>query len=72
MRTWHQLAAGCLTLASTLTMSIGGAAAPQNAQVRTDPGRLFDCGAQPCERSRVFRAFMDRRLHGMDGNGRAW
>ena len=72
MRTWHQLAAGCLTLASALTMRIGGAAAPQNAQVRTEPERPFDCGAQPCDAvARGFRAFMDRRLHGLDGNGRA-
>jgi len=72
MRTWHQLVAGCLTLALALTMSIGGAAAPQNAQVRTEPERPFDCAAQPCDAvARGFRAFMDRRLHGMDGNGRA-
>ena len=72
MRKWHQLAAGCLALASALAMSVGGAAAPQSAQVRIDPERPFDCGAQPCEAvARGFRAFMDRRLHDLGGNGRA-
>ena len=72
MRKWHPLAASCLALASALTMSIGEAAAPQNAQVRIEPERPFDCGAQPCDAvARGFRAFMDRRSHGLDGNGRA-
>ena len=73
MRSWHQLSAGCLVLASAVTMSVGGAAAPpQEQQVRIEPGRPFDCGAQPCDAvARGFRAFMDRRLHGLGGNGRA-
>ena len=72
MRKWHQLAAGGLVLASALTISVGGAAAPQSAQVRIDPERPFDCGTHPCDAvARGFRAFMDRRLHGLDGNGRA-
>lgn len=72
MRRWHQLAAGCLVLASTLTLSVGGAAAPKTAQVRIEPERPFDCGAQPCDAvARGFRAFMNRRLHDLGGNGRA-
>jgi cytochrome c peroxidase len=37
-----------------------------------EQGRPFDCGAQPCDAvARGFRAFMDRRLQGLGGNGRA-
>jgi cytochrome c peroxidase len=72
MRTWHHLAAGCFALASALAMSIGGAAAPQSPQVRIEPERPFDCSGQPCDAvARGFRAFMDRRLHDLGGNGRA-
>jgi cytochrome c peroxidase len=73
MRPWHQLSAGCLVLASALTMSVAGAAAPpQDPKVRIEPERPFDCSGQPCDAvARGFRAFMDRRLHGLDGNGRA-
>ncbi len=73
MRSWHQLVAGCLVLAPALAMSVGGAAAPpQDPQVRMEPERPFDCGAQPCDAvARGFRAFMDRRLHDLGGNGRA-
>ena len=72
MRRWNQLAASGLALAWALTMSIGGAAAPQTARVRIEPERPFDCGAQPCDTvARGFRAFMDRRLHDLGGNGRA-
>jgi cytochrome c peroxidase len=72
MKPWHQLAAGCLVLA-WVSMSIGGAAAPpQDPPIRVEPGRPFDCGAQPCDAvARGFRVFMDRRLHGLGGNGRA-
>ena len=73
MRTSHHLAAGGFALASALAMSIAGAAAPpQDPKVRIEPGRPFDCSGQPCDAvARGFRAFMDRRLHGLDGNGRA-
>ena len=73
MRTWHQLAAGSLVLAFAFTMRVVGVAAPQqDPQVHIEPGRPFECGAQPCDAvARGFRAFMDRRLHGLDGNGRA-
>jgi cytochrome c peroxidase len=54
-------------------MRVAGAAAPPpDGQVRIEPGRPFDCGAQPCDAvARGFRAFMDRGLHGLGGNGRA-
>jgi cytochrome c peroxidase len=73
MRSWHQLAAAGFALALTLTMSVGGAAAPPQApQVRIEPERPFDCRTQPCDAvARGFRAFMDRHLPGVDGNGRA-
>jgi cytochrome c peroxidase len=73
MTSWHPLAAGCVVLASALTMSVGGAAAPsQDPQIRVESERPFDCGAQPCDAiARGFRAFMDRRSHDLGGNGRA-
>jgi cytochrome c peroxidase len=73
MRSWHQLAAAGFALGFALTMSVGGAAAPPQApQVRIEPERPFDCRTQPCDAvARGFRAFMDRRLHGLNGNGRA-
>ena len=73
MRSWHQLAAAAFALAFALTMSVGGAAAPtQDPQVRIEPERPFDCGRQPCDAvARGFRAFMDRHLPDVDGNGRA-
>jgi cytochrome c peroxidase len=72
MTSWHQLAAAGIVLASALTMSVGGAAAPPQPAVPTEPGRPFECGAQPCDAvARGFRAFMDQRLHGLGGNGRA-
>jgi cytochrome c peroxidase len=73
MKARFQLMAACLVLASAFAMRVAGAAAPpRDGQVRIEPGRPFDCGAQPCDAvARGFRAFMDRGLHGMGGNGRA-
>src|SRR5688572_17049863 len=73
MKARFQLMGACLVLASAFAMRVAGAAAPpQDGQVRIEPGRPFDCGAQPCDAvARGFRAFMDRGLHGMGGNGRA-
>ena len=73
MKARFQLMVVCLVLASAFAMRVGGAApSPQDGQVRMEPGRPFDCGGQPCDAvARGFRAFMDRRLHGLGGNGRA-
>ena len=73
MTSWHPLAAAGVVLASALTMSVGQAAAPpQDPQVRIEAGRPFDCGTQPCAAiARGFRAFMDRQVHELGGNGRA-
>jgi cytochrome c peroxidase len=63
----------CLVLSCAFVIKVAGAAAPpQDGQMLMEPGRPFDCGAQPCDAvARGFRAFMDRRLHGLGGNGRA-
>lgn len=73
MKARLQLVVGCLVLVFAFTMRAGGAAAPsQDPQVVIEPGRPFDCGAQPCDAiARGFSAFMKRNLHDLGGNGRA-
>src|SRR5262245_39965813 len=68
-----QLVMWCVVLSSACMITVGGAAArPQDGQLRMEPGRPFLCGAEPCDAvARGFRAFVDRRLHGLVGNGRA-
>jgi cytochrome c peroxidase len=73
MRSWHQLAAAGFALGFALTMSVGGGVgAPKGPQGLIEPERPFDCGRQPCDAvARGFRAFTDRHLPGVDGNGRS-
>jgi len=68
-----QLGLWCLVLFGAFAIRAAGAAAPpRKSQVIVEPGRPFDCDAQPCDAvARGFRAFMDRRVHGLGGNGRA-
>src|SRR5262245_13390035 len=67
-----QLVMWCVVLSSACMITVGGAAArPQDDQVRMEPGRPFFCGAEPCDAvARGFRAFVDRRLHALGGDGR--
>lgn len=72
MRARFQLMVCCLVLASAFAMRVGAAPPPQDGQIRMEPGRPFDCGTPSCDEvARGFRAFMNRRLHGLGGNGRA-
>ena len=60
-----------LSLIGSLALKANTAPPP----ARTDgpsPGQGPDCGGQPCDAvTRGARAFFDRRLRGLDGNGRA-
>src|SRR6185436_12935490 len=65
-----------LVLISTLLMSVrhstvsASQLGPDLAATSDNPP--FDCGGEPCDGvARGFRAFFDRRLHGLDGNGRS-
>ncbi|MEO6238192.1 MAG: hypothetical protein ABIQ52_14435 [Vicinamibacterales bacterium] len=65
-----------LVLMSTLAMSAGNsaapAAAPQRAAGFASVPLPHHCGGEPCDAvARGLVAFFDRRLHGLDGNGRA-
>jgi len=64
------LIACCLVLMSTLIMK---ASDPQvSGRSATPSGHVIDCGAEPCDAvARGFLAFFDRRLRGLDGNGRS-
>jgi cytochrome c peroxidase len=70
------LAACCLTLSSTLLMkasTVDASAAGQNRHGGAAPERQApDCGGEPCDAvARGFRAFFDRRLEDLGGNGRS-
>ena len=61
---------------STLLMkasTVDTPAAGQNPHGRDEPEReVPDCGGEPCDAvARGFRAFFDRRLEGLGGNGRS-
>lgn len=71
MRLRLLLAAGCLVLMSSLVMR-----ASQSPGFQSRPGfpvePALDCGGEPCDAvHRGARAFVDRKLHGLAGNGRA-
>jgi cytochrome c peroxidase len=76
MKTRSLLILGSLILISTLLMSVrhstvsASQLGPDLAATSEHPP--FDCGGEPCDGvARGFRAFFDRRLHGLDGNGRS-
>jgi cytochrome c peroxidase len=66
----------CIAFVSAFVIRSGTDLAARGAQeqsARADsPARIADCGGEPCAavlRGRL--ALLDRRLHGLDGNGRA-
>jgi cytochrome c peroxidase len=66
----------CLIVFSTLLMRASAADVAPLAQDRhagaESEHRGHDCGGEPCDAvARGFRAFFDRRLEGLGGNGRA-
>jgi len=70
------LVACCLVLFSTLLMRASTAEvspAGLNPHTGVEPGRqAFDCGGEPCDAVvRGLGAFFDRRLDGLEANGRA-
>ena len=76
MNVFSLLVACCLMFCSTLLMrasTVDMPAAGQNPHGRAEPKRQVpDCGGEPCDAvARGFRAFFDRRLEEMGGNGRA-
>jgi cytochrome c peroxidase len=57
------------TFAIRASGSADGSPSPQGG---SEAGSRFECGTEPCDAvARGFRAFLDRRLHGLGGNGRA-
>jgi cytochrome c peroxidase len=76
MKSPSLLVAGGLVLFSSLLMRASTAAvSPYSLNPDTAPGaelRPFHCGGEPCDAvARGARAFFDRRLRGLAGNGRA-
>ena len=84
MKTNSLLVVCGLVLISTLLMTGRNAAQSERAQDRRDPERValhdnkaaslqpFDCDGEPCDAvARGLRAFFDRRLTGLDANGRS-
>lgn len=62
------LLGACVALSFTLTSNIGKAAASDD----DDHPRIPNCGKEPCDAvARGFRAFFDRKLRGLGGNGRS-
>jgi cytochrome c peroxidase len=57
---------GCAVVLKT------GATVSADPQLKPEPGQQITCGTQPCDSvARGFRAFHDRVLHGLGGNGRS-
>jgi cytochrome c peroxidase len=66
------LAACCLVLTSTLAMRASQAPESQSRVPGFPAPPALDCGGEPCDAiARGFHAFFDRKLHGLDGNGRS-
>jgi cytochrome c peroxidase len=59
-------------LVGAVALKMGTTTVSADPQLKPDPGQQITCGGQPCDAvARGFRAFHDRRLLGLDGNGRA-
>ena len=76
MKTSSLLVACCLVFCTTLLMRAStGDISPTrpNPHAGIEPGRhSLDCGGEPCDAVvRGFFAFFDRRLDGLEANGRA-
>ena len=76
MKAQSLLLACCLMLGSTLLMKASPAERPRGPQdhrgERESPFEDLRCGAEPCDAvARGLRAFFDRNLDGLGGNGRA-
>ena len=75
MKVLSLLIACCLTFSSTLLMkasTVDASAAAQNPHGAEREDKALDCGGEPCDAvARGFRAFFDRRLDDLDGNGRS-
>jgi cytochrome c peroxidase len=73
-RSWP-IAAGLVLFSSMLMRASGADVAPGAQHQRQDiesEDLDLQCGGEPCEAvARGFRAFFDRRLEGLEGNGRA-
>ena len=70
------LIACCLVLVPTIVMTASSSDQSPEAQEQAPAvqslHRSLDCGGEPCDGvARGLRAFFDRRLHGLDGNGRS-
>ena len=76
MKAFSLLVACCLLFCSTLLMRASAFDTPaeeQSPHGRAEPShQVGDCGGEPCDAvARGFRAFFDRRLEELGGNGRA-
>jgi cytochrome c peroxidase len=66
------LLACCLMLTSTLAMRASQDPESQSRVPGFPAHRVLDCDGEPCDAvARGALAFFDRRLHGLEGNGRA-
>jgi cytochrome c peroxidase len=61
-----------IVLVSVLALKVSTALVAAGLQLKPQPGIQVQCGAQPCDSvARGFRAFHDRQLVGLGGNGRS-
>jgi cytochrome c peroxidase len=59
-------------LVCSLALKVSTADVSADPQLKPDPGQQITCGGQPCDAvARGFRAFHDRTLAGLGGNGRS-
>ena len=66
------LFACCLLLMSTLVMRASQAQASESKVPGFPLQHPIECGGEPCDAvHRGFNAFVDRKLQGLDANGRA-
>ena len=64
--------ASVVVLVSAVAIRLTTAALSADPQLKPDPGQQITCGGQPCDAvARGFRAFHDRALVGLGGNGRS-
>jgi cytochrome c peroxidase len=73
MKVRLMLMVACMVPLTTFAIRASGSAdGSPSPQPGSEAGSLFECGKKPCDAVvRGFLAFLDRRLHGLGGNGRA-